>query len=799
MPETFADMVDRVFRDHQGYTGDGQGGAGDLPIGDRTTAKKPLAKRDLREVLGAFVADADIDARKVKLTPQEYGAQSGWLFDADVRAVLDDVIAQVTLRPAHARLINKTVRLFKSARIWDDVTAASVAGVVTFTIDGGAAAKDVTAFNWINGDYLLSRDGVMNASGVITTAMMNEAEAFDVTANTAALQSWLDALANGEADGYLPAGTYPINDTLQVPTGATLRGLEWQSIIRMVDGVDQLRPVMQIGDVDKPRSHVDVSCIVLDANPDRITQTGLGGAALGVVDSSLPDNEGLRGSAFAVCYTNDSHFDRIFAMDSYRHAIDIAGGYDGRTGTPETYLPAYQQSRGITVGTIYGQGAGDDAFTCHNVDDLTIEQTFAWFATGAHVNNNSGCEVDDLSSNVIIGNVNTYFCYTTVEIKGHSDSAAARNITINGRIFGLHCNNGVIVRHIGHGDPSGGTTDGDGENPGATPDSPSARNVWLGDIFIESPLVWLTNGATEQAFRVYAYENVNFRSLTVTQGDAPSDYYGADPSGADGVMAVFWSGRDCDFGKVTVNGFAASQAAVRITSSSEGSVQVGPVITRDGPIYGVYHTGGARLTVRDGFDLHRTSETSGSIGIYSTSPAKLHLGDGKFENFETDHTLTPNPKGRWQTIAMSGVESAVTGTTSETELVRVTVPGGLMGPNGQLKIFTLTDQTENSNSKTLRIALDDGDDEQDIVDTSSPVSGGGVYTRYTIVTNRDDDNSQVMNSPGASEDFAETTANISPTTIDTSDDFDVVFYGTLSDVADSFAIGAHSVEVCYRD
>ncbi|WCE67988.1 hypothetical protein PL335_06475 [Sulfitobacter faviae] len=57
MPETFREKISRILRDHQGYTGDGQGGVGDLPIGDRSTARKPIEKRDLRN---AFLDFADV-------------------------------------------------------------------------------------------------------------------------------------------------------------------------------------------------------------------------------------------------------------------------------------------------------------------------------------------------------------------------------------------------------------------------------------------------------------------------------------------------------------------------------------------------------------------------------------------------------------------------------------------------------------------------------------------------------------------------------------------------------------------
>ena len=47
----FVDDLNRILRDHEGYTGDGHGGNGALPVGDRSTARKPISKRDLREIL----------------------------------------------------------------------------------------------------------------------------------------------------------------------------------------------------------------------------------------------------------------------------------------------------------------------------------------------------------------------------------------------------------------------------------------------------------------------------------------------------------------------------------------------------------------------------------------------------------------------------------------------------------------------------------------------------------------------------------------------------------------------------
>ena len=53
------DDINRILRDHEKYTGNG--GNGSLPIGDMTSARKPISKRDLRELL-VLLAQASGDA-----------------------------------------------------------------------------------------------------------------------------------------------------------------------------------------------------------------------------------------------------------------------------------------------------------------------------------------------------------------------------------------------------------------------------------------------------------------------------------------------------------------------------------------------------------------------------------------------------------------------------------------------------------------------------------------------------------------------------------------------------------------
>ena len=48
---------------------------------------------------------------------------------------------------------------------------------------------------------------------------------------------------------------------------------------------------------------------------------------------------------------------------------------------------------------------------------------------------------------------------------------------------------------------------------------------------------------------------------------------------------------------------------------------------------------------------------------------------------------------------------ALTGTTSETTLVTITIPAGLIGSKGEVKLYPLFSATNNANNKTVRIKL----------------------------------------------------------------------------------------------
>ena len=96
MPEAYRDLVNRVLRDHEGYTGDGRGSVGALPVGDRSTARKAIDKRDLREVIlaGDTAVQTAVDAASTATAAADRAeaamidTQGATMFAADRAALL---------------------------------------------------------------------------------------------------------------------------------------------------------------------------------------------------------------------------------------------------------------------------------------------------------------------------------------------------------------------------------------------------------------------------------------------------------------------------------------------------------------------------------------------------------------------------------------------------------------------------------------------------------------------------------------------------------------------------------------
>lgn len=144
----FRDEINRLLRDFEGYTGDGRGSEGELPVGDRSTAKRPIVKRDLRE---AMLAMADV-------------VDTAEDFIEVAQSVTASETIEVTVGPGgQYSTINEALGVL-STRVARRYQAASVRGVVRlltgFVMAEQVIVRDGMDLGWI--------EIISNAAGEVT-------------------------------------------------------------------------------------------------------------------------------------------------------------------------------------------------------------------------------------------------------------------------------------------------------------------------------------------------------------------------------------------------------------------------------------------------------------------------------------------------------------------------------------------------------------------------------------------------------------------------------------------------------
>jgi hypothetical protein len=139
-------------------------------------------------------------------------------------------------------------------------------------------------------------------------------------------------------------------------------------------------------------------------------------------------------------------------------------------------------------------------------------------------------------------------------------------------------------------------------------------------------------------------------------------------------------------------------------------------------------------------------------------------------------------------LAASGVAASVTGTLSETVLATIAVPGGAMGLNGGLLIYSTWTYTNSANSKTLTQKFG-----------GSTVAGVSLTTTATFsdirrVRNRGVTNVQtVSQGTTAGSPIGSTTVAPTPLAIDTTATQNFTLSGTLANTGETITLESYEV------
>lgn len=144
-------------------------------------------------------------------------------------------------------------------------------------------------------------------------------------------------------------------------------------------------------------------------------------------------------------------------------------------------------------------------------------------------------------------------------------------------------------------------------------------------------------------------------------------------------------------------------------------------------------------------------------------------------------------------LASAVVNSAAPANTSENALATISIPGGIMGPNGSIEILYTYRFTNNANNKIMRLRFSGigGTAFQDRLVTTQQTS-----QLLTIISNAGATNSQVGMGVGSTG-IGETTNPIVTSAVDTTVNQTVVITGQKANAADTLELVRYRV-VIYR-
>lgn len=146
---------------------------------------------------------------------------------------------------------------------------------------------------------------------------------------------------------------------------------------------------------------------------------------------------------------------------------------------------------------------------------------------------------------------------------------------------------------------------------------------------------------------------------------------------------------------------------------------------------------------------------------------------------------------RLHSIKFYDLSAAVvlTGTTSLTTLATITIPAGLIGANGKVKFYPLWSNTNNANTKTLRVIIN-GATTVHTATSQNSVHNSGLL----ILRNFNSETIQRMSS-GMVAGFGSTTGSIAAPTIDTTVPVTVAVTGQLANSADTMTLEGLFLEI----
>lgn len=146
--------------------------------------------------------------------------------------------------------------------------------------------------------------------------------------------------------------------------------------------------------------------------------------------------------------------------------------------------------------------------------------------------------------------------------------------------------------------------------------------------------------------------------------------------------------------------------------------------------------------------------------------------------------------GTARVLAQSAVPLVKTGDTVETALATITIPGGMLGPNGSVRITTLWTHTNSANNKNMRVKFGGTQISVNTVTTTA------ASRDQRQINNRGSASSQIAFQGGTGGLGATTGAPVT-TAFDTAAPVDITLTAQLALGTETMTLEAYTVEVLY--
>jgi hypothetical protein len=144
-------------------------------------------------------------------------------------------------------------------------------------------------------------------------------------------------------------------------------------------------------------------------------------------------------------------------------------------------------------------------------------------------------------------------------------------------------------------------------------------------------------------------------------------------------------------------------------------------------------------------------------------------------------------------LGVSGTAASAGANTTENILATVTLPGGTMGPNGQLWVYTLWNYTNSANNKTLRVRLGGAGGTQALAITHTTST---QFADLRVIQNAGVQNSQIFFDRGSTPHPGATSTGVNTTAaIDTSATTTLVITGQKATAGETLTLVSWSVQL----